>query len=73
MKIALWLFERELPHTGNFASLIDLVSSFNEDLCHFGQTRDVNARYRATTTCTEFMEIMAAVLDYCNLCRIKEN
>ena len=63
MKIALWLFKREIPNTGNYTSLLDLVSSFNGELCRFGQTRDANATYRSTTTCTEFMELMAEVLD----------
>ena len=63
MKIALWLFKREIPHTGNYTSLLDLVCNFNIELCYFGQTRDVNATYRSTTTCTEFMELMAEVLD----------
>ena len=39
MKVALWLFEREVPHTSNYASLLDVVAGFNEDLCRFGQTR----------------------------------
>ena len=63
MKIALWLFKREIPHTGNYTSLLDLVWNFNRELCYFGQTRDVNATYRSTTTCTKFMELMAEVLD----------
>ena len=28
MKIALWLFKREIPHTGNYTSLLDLVCNF---------------------------------------------
>ena len=63
LKVALWLFEREVPHTSNYASLLDLVAGFNEDLCRFGQTRDSNATYRSTTTCTEFMELISDVLD----------
>ena len=63
MKVALWLFEHEVPHTANYTYLLDLVASFNKDLCRFAQTRDSNATYRSTTTCTEFMELMSDVLD----------
>ena len=32
-------------------------------MCHFAKTRDKNATYRSTTTTSEFMYLMAKVLD----------
>ena len=63
MTVAVWLFEHEVPHTASYTSLLDLVASFNKDLCRFAQTRESNATYRSTTTCTEFMELMSDVLN----------
>ena len=73
MKVALWIFEHEVPHTSNYASLLDLVAGFNEDLCRFGQTRESNATYRSTTTCTEFMELISDVLDEDATAKLKKS
>ena len=63
MKLALFLFEEEIPHTTKFNTLVDLVCSFDSSLCHFAQTRDQNAHYRSHESVDDFMQAMNEVLD----------
>ena len=63
LRAAYWLFKNEIPHTTSFESLLDLLCLHDECLCHFSQTRALNASYRSKATVTEFLEIMSDVLD----------
>ncbi|KAF4736021.1 hypothetical protein FOZ62_008117, partial [Perkinsus olseni] len=63
IKLALWLTAREIPHTTNYEPLIELVSSFNATMLHWGQVRPQNAHYRSAFTCTEFISICSDVCD----------
>ena len=63
LRAVYWLFKNEIPHTTNFESLLDLLCLHDESLCHFSQTRALNASYRSKVTVTEFLEIMSDVLD----------
>ena len=63
MKLVLFLFEEEIPHTTKFNTPVDLVCSFDSSLCHFAQTRDQNAHYRSHESVDDFMQAMNEVLD----------
>ena len=43
MRAAYWLFKYEIAHTTNFDRLLDLLCLYDEDLCHFSQTRPITA------------------------------
>ena len=43
MRAAYWLFKNEIAHTTNFERLLDLLCLYDEDLCHFSQTRPITA------------------------------
>ncbi|EER04030.1 hypothetical protein Pmar_PMAR015367 [Perkinsus marinus ATCC 50983] len=58
-----FLTKEEIPHTTKFGSLLNLLYRFSPELRAFGVTRPGNATYRSTTTATDIIDSMAAVLD----------
>ena len=73
MRAAYWLFKYEIAHTANFERLVSLLCMYDEELCHFAQTRAITATYRSKTTVTEFLELMSNVLDTSTATLIKRS
>ena len=73
MRAAYWLFKYEIAHTTNFERLVSLICLYDEDLCHFSQTRAITATYRSKATVTEFLELMSNILDKRTATLIKQS
>ena len=58
MKLALFLFEEEIPHTTKSNTPVDLICSFDTSLCHFAQTSEQNAHYGSHESVSDFMQAM---------------
>ena len=72
LRCAHFLARNHIPHTTNFAALVDLIVSCGDDLKQFTEKSARNATYTSTDSISDFIEALGLWIEESQLRRLHE-